>query len=164
MKGLAASSPPNVASHAFFLGRTTTSRAPGSTWPPTMSSNSQRSSAAAPTHVLPPQPPHPISTRPRTTTATNCVPASSLRTGAPPQKGTQRSATCVDRWWAYLAPVEPAIQGSMAHDLAGGRRLESETLKGTVIRLGRERGVPTPLNFAIYAALRPFAGGAPAAR
>jgi len=52
----------------------------------------------------------------------------------------------------------------MAHDLAAGRRLELETLNGTVIRLGRERGVPTPLNFAIYAALRPFAGGALAPR
>ena len=45
----------------------------------------------------------------------------------------------------------------------GGRRLEIETLNGTVVRLGRERGVPTPANFAVYAALKPYAEGAPAA-
>jgi 2-dehydropantoate 2-reductase len=71
---------------------------------------------------------------------------------------------CVDRWWAFLASADPAIRGSMAHDLAAGRRLELETLNGTVVRLGRERGVPTPLNFAIYAALRPYVGGAPTSR
>jgi 2-dehydropantoate 2-reductase len=71
---------------------------------------------------------------------------------------------CVDRWWAFLASADPAIRGSMAHDLAAGRRLELESLNGTVVRLGRERGVPTSLNFAIYAALRPYAGGASAPR
>ncbi len=49
------------------------------------------------------------------------------------------------------------------YDLAAGRRLEIETLNGTVVRLGRERGVPTPANFAVYAALKPYAAGAPAA-
>jgi 2-dehydropantoate 2-reductase len=49
----------------------------------------------------------------------------------------------------------------MLHDLLAGRRLELESLNGTVVRLGRERGVPTPLNFAIYAALRPYAQGVP---
>ncbi len=29
------------------------------------------------------------------------------------------------------------------------------TLVGTVVRFGRERSLPTPLSFAIYAALRP---------
>ena len=44
-----------------------------------------------------------------------------------------------------------------------GRRLEIETLNGTVVRLGQERGVPTPANFAVYAALKPYADGAPPA-
>ena len=39
--------------------------------------------------------------------------------------------------------------------------MELETLQGTVVRLGRELGVPTPLNFAVYAALRPYANGTP---
>jgi 2-dehydropantoate 2-reductase len=76
--------------------------------------------------------------------------------------GVPLPAGCVDAWWDYLLAADAGVRGSMAHDLAAGRRLELETLNGTVVRLGRERGVPTPLNFAVYAALRPYAGGAPA--
>jgi ketopantoate reductase len=37
-----------------------------------------------------------------------------------------------------------------------------ESLNGEVVRRGRELAVQTSLNFAVYAALRPYAGGAPA--
>lgn len=57
-------------------------------------------------------------------------------------------------------PVE--MRASMAHDLAAGRRLEAPWLCGAVVRLGRERGVPTPVNQTIYAALLPYANGAAA--
>jgi 2-dehydropantoate 2-reductase len=67
----------------------------------------------------------------------------------------------VDRWWNFFVDLEPWARGSMAHDLAVGRRLELEALNGTVVRLGREHGIPTPLNFVIYAALKPYADGAP---
>jgi ketopantoate reductase len=40
--------------------------------------------------------------------------------------------------------------------------LELESLNGEVVRRGREHGVSTPLNFAIYAALRPYVDGVPA--
>lgn len=59
--------------------------------------------------------------------------------------------------------LEPWALGSMAHDLASGRRLELESLNGTVVRLGQAKGVPTPFNFAIYAALKPFVDGPPPA-
>jgi 2-dehydropantoate 2-reductase len=39
--------------------------------------------------------------------------------------------------------------------------LEIEALNGTVVRYGREAGVPTPLNLAIYAALKPHDRTAP---
>ncbi len=52
----------------------------------------------------------------------------------------------------------------MYYDLAAGRRMELDGLNGTVARLGREYGIPTPLNFAIYAALKPFADGPPVER
>ncbi len=51
------------------------------------------------------------------------------------------------------------FRGSMYFDLVHGRRLELEDLNGTVVRLGRELGVLTPLNFAVYAALKPYAAG-----
>jgi 2-dehydropantoate 2-reductase len=68
----------------------------------------------------------------------------------------------VDRALAQIAGLEPWTRGSMYYDLAAGRPLELETLNGTVVRLGRGRGIPTPLNFTIYAALKPYADGAPA--
>ncbi len=67
------------------------------------------------------------------------------------------------RMMKFFEGSDPAIRGSLYYDLAAGRRLEIETLHGTVVRLGRERGVPTPASFAVYAALKPYAEGAPAA-
>jgi 2-dehydropantoate 2-reductase len=69
---------------------------------------------------------------------------------------------CVDRHMALMDRVPPTTQGSMLTDLLDGRRLELESLGGTVVRLGRDFRVPTPLNFAVYAALKPYVDGAPA--
>jgi 2-dehydropantoate 2-reductase len=66
-----------------------------------------------------------------------------------------------DQGLKMSAGLEPWAKGSMAHDLASGRRLELESLNGTVVRLGQAKSVPTPLNFAIYAALKPFVNGPP---
>jgi hypothetical protein len=32
---------------------------------------------------------------------------------------------------------------------------------GVVVRLGEQHGIPTPLTFAMYAALKPYADGVP---
>lgn len=53
-------------------------------------------------------------------------------------------------------------RGSMAYDLLAGRRLEIETLNGSVVRLGDRLGVPTPINRVITAALVPYKNGPPA--
>jgi 2-dehydropantoate 2-reductase len=68
---------------------------------------------------------------------------------------------CIDQLWAFFATLEPGARGSLYHDLAAGRRLELESLNGTIVRLGRQYGIATPFNFAIYAALKPYAKGAP---
>ena len=57
------------------------------------------------------------------------------------------------------ANVEPWGRGSLYHDLAHGGRLELDALNGEVVRRGREHGIQTPLNFAIYAALKPYING-----
>jgi 2-dehydropantoate 2-reductase len=62
---------------------------------------------------------------------------------------------------AFARGFEASARGSLYYDLAAGRRLELETLNGTVVHLGRKREIATPMNFAIYAALRPYADGAP---
>src|SRR5262249_51815040 len=50
---------------------------------------------------------------------------------------------------------------SMAVDLLRGNRLELPWLAGKVVQLGRELGVPTPTFEVMYAALKPYANGAP---
>jgi 2-dehydropantoate 2-reductase len=66
-----------------------------------------------------------------------------------------------ERMVQFFEGSDPGIRGSLYYDLAAGRRLEIETLNGTVVRLGRLRGIPTPANFAVYASLKPYAEGAP---
>ena len=75
--------------------------------------------------------------------------------------GIDLPADCVEQALATAAAAEPWARGSLYHDLAGGRRLELEGLNGEVVRRGREHGIETPLNFAIYAALRPYVDGPP---
>ncbi len=79
-------------------------------------------------------------------------------------EGVSVAAGYVDQTLAFMGRLEPWMKGSLYHDLNAGRRLELEALNGTVVRLGRARKIPTPLNFAIYAALLPYADGAPAHR
>jgi 2-dehydropantoate 2-reductase len=54
----------------------------------------------------------------------------------------------------------PQVRSSQYDDLVAGRRLELEALNGTIVRLGSVHGVATPLNFAVYAALKPYVNGA----
>ena len=55
--------------------------------------------------------------------------------------------------------LPPTHRTSMFEDLLEGKRLEVEALNGTLVRLGREHGVETPLHFAVYAALKPYVNG-----
>lgn len=56
--------------------------------------------------------------------------------------------------YRFLGEQNPASKGSLCHDLEAGRRLEIDALCGAVSRLGREAGVPTPLNDFIYHTLK----------
>jgi ketopantoate reductase len=42
----------------------------------------------------------------------------------------------------------------MLHDLERGNRLELDSLSGHVVKLGRERGIATPANEAVYKVLK----------
>ena len=75
--------------------------------------------------------------------------------------GANLPEDCVDQSMNFFSSVEPSVRGSMYYDLAAGRRLELEVLNGTVVRLGSEKGIRTPINFAIYAALKPYLNGKP---
>jgi 2-dehydropantoate 2-reductase len=49
----------------------------------------------------------------------------------------------------------------MLIDLENGKRLELEALNGAISRMGKELGVPTPVNDCIYACLKPYVNGRP---
>lgn len=55
--------------------------------------------------------------------------------------------------------VSPDMTSSMHHDLQRGNRLEVAWLSGGVVKLGQEKGVPTPLNRAIADILALHADG-----
>jgi 2-dehydropantoate 2-reductase len=65
----------------------------------------------------------------------------------------------VERSLATLDAVGPGAYSSLHHDLVHGKRLELEALHGHAVRLGERHGVPTPMLFAVYAALRPHLDG-----
>jgi 2-dehydropantoate 2-reductase len=67
----------------------------------------------------------------------------------------------VDTQLAFGDTLPHGMVASMLHDLEAGNRLEAPWLCGAVVRLGRELGLPTPVNHTIYAALRPYVDGAP---
>ena len=65
---------------------------------------------------------------------------------------------------AFLDSSAPDLRPSMLVDLDHGKRLELEGSAGAVVRLGRELGVATPINRAIWVALKPWADGREAAK
>ena len=57
----------------------------------------------------------------------------------------------------YTSGIPPTTRSSLLIDLSQGRRIEVESLAGSVVRRGRARGVPTPTMAALYAVLKPHA-------
>ena len=65
----------------------------------------------------------------------------------------------VDTIMKQAAAIAPDAYSSLHHDLTQGKRLELEALHGHAVRLGERHGVPTPMVFAVYAALKPHVAG-----
>ncbi len=63
----------------------------------------------------------------------------------------------VERQFGLLTSQIPGATTSLVHDLTTGHRMELEALQGTVVRLGRAHGAPTPWMDAAYAILQPWA-------
>src|SRR5579872_6316937 len=75
-------------------------------------------------------------------------------------KGVPLPADFADNRLAYAETTLPKqMKASMAHDLERGNRLELDWLNGRVVQLGREVGIPTPANAAVYAVLKPYRMG-----
>ncbi|MSO77356.1 MAG: 2-dehydropantoate 2-reductase [Alphaproteobacteria bacterium] len=76
--------------------------------------------------------------------------------------GVPLAADVVESRIANMRALPPGATASMAHDLAKGSRLELPWLGGKVVSMGRDLGVPTPVNAFIYGALKPYVDGRPA--
>ena len=63
-------------------------------------------------------------------------------------------ANFFDEQVAFAKSAQPGFKASMAHDLERGNRLELDWLTGTVVKFGRELGVPTPVSEAVYAVIK----------
>lgn len=75
--------------------------------------------------------------------------------------GIDLTADTIDRQMAFGASRPPGMSASTLKDLEGGRPLETPWLTGTVVRLGRELGIATPVNDTLNALLKPYEMGAP---
>lgn len=66
----------------------------------------------------------------------------------------------LDRVVTYAEALPATTRSSLLIDLQMGKRIELESLAGSVVRRGAAAGVPTPIMAGLYAVLRPWRGGA----
>ncbi|WP_261663473.1 ketopantoate reductase family protein [Deinococcus sp. Marseille-Q6407] len=78
-----------------------------------------------------------------------------------PHAGTGLTEDDFHYWVRVMDALDPAGKPSLAQDLEAGRPTELELFAGTVIRLGRQYGVPTPVNERLYAGIRALEAKAP---
>ncbi|MGX5848239.1 2-dehydropantoate 2-reductase [Mesorhizobium sp. PL10] len=69
-------------------------------------------------------------------------------------RGVPLPADFADDRMKFGESSPPGFKASMLHDLERGNRLELDWLAGKVVQLGRELGIPTPANEAVYAVLK----------
>ena len=62
---------------------------------------------------------------------------------------------------ALAKSFPPNNKTSMFQDLEAGRRLEIDYLSGAVVRLGREKGIETPIHRTAWVAIKPWHSGPP---
>jgi len=60
--------------------------------------------------------------------------------------GINLSETDISDWNKVLFNLQPHGKTSMLQDIEAGRKTEVEVFGGKVVRLGRQYGLPTPVN------------------
>jgi 2-dehydropantoate 2-reductase len=73
--------------------------------------------------------------------------------------GVTLTSDVVETVMKQATAVAPGAYSSLHDDLVQGRRLELEALHGHAVRLAERHGVPAPMVFAVYAALKPHVAG-----
>ncbi len=74
-------------------------------------------------------------------------------------KGVNLDADVVEHAMSRLETLPWDYQLSMHTDLDLGRPLELEAVNGAVVRMGRQLGIPTPVNQFLYTVLKPHIDG-----
>ncbi len=69
-------------------------------------------------------------------------------------KGVGLPADFAEDRMKFAATTPFGFKASMAHDLERGNRMELDWLAGRIVSLGRELGVPVPMNTAVYSVLK----------
>jgi 2-dehydropantoate 2-reductase len=74
-------------------------------------------------------------------------------------KGTGLVETDPERWQTTLRSLSPGGKTSMLQDVEAGRKTEVEAFAGAVMTLGRECGIPTPVNQLYFDLIRAMEQG-----
>ncbi len=78
-------------------------------------------------------------------------------------EGVRISADRFDTLRDYMDHIPAGTRSSLLVDLEQGKRIEVEALHGAAVRRAAARGVPAPILRTLYAALKPWETGRPAA-
>ena len=73
--------------------------------------------------------------------------------------GTGLEDSDIKAWYRTLSALGPESKTSMLQDAEAGRKTEVEAFAGTVVRLGRETGVPVPVNQTLLSLLKAMENG-----
>jgi 2-dehydropantoate 2-reductase len=71
------------------------------------------------------------------------------------QRGVRQAGDIVARTMSFIGTMPKEATASMQRDVADGRPSELEAILGSLVRFGKEAGVPTPATEFIYASLLP---------
>jgi len=74
-------------------------------------------------------------------------------------KGTGLVEADLNSWYTTLQGFSPDSKTSMLQDVEAGRKTEVEAFAGTVVALGEETGVPTPVNHFLFDLIRTMEQG-----
>ena len=73
--------------------------------------------------------------------------------------GAKLDDNYIEQLTTLIKTYPPRTRNSMLVDLSLGKRIELNAASGTVIRLGKELGIETPIHRALYAVLLPYIDG-----
>lgn len=72
--------------------------------------------------------------------------------------GVDLGAADIDDWYSVLDALHPEGKTSMLQDIEAGRETEVAIFAGKVIALGKQHGIPTPVNTLLWHAIKVLEG------